>query len=215
MITIGISGRIGAGKSTVAKMFAERGAHVIDADAIAHGVLEEPDAKAEIVARFGAEVLTKDGRVDRSVLAAHVFGASPAHAAALADLETVIHPRVHRHIEQALAAFQDAERDGGRSDTLVVLDVPLLERAGWDAVCDHVVLVECEDGVRRERLARRGVSPTQQAAREAAWEAGRRIQPPGRAPTVDRKNTHPVDTSGDLAYTHAQVDRIVDALLGP
>ena len=102
MITIGISGRIGAGKSTVAKMFAERGAHVIDADAIAHGVLEEPDAKAEIVARFGAEVLTKDGRVDRSVLAAHVFGASPAHAAALADLETVIHPRVHRHIEQAL-----------------------------------------------------------------------------------------------------------------
>ena len=215
MITIGISGRIGAGKSTVAKIFAERGAHVIDADAIAHGVLEEPDAKAEIVARFGAEVLTKDGRVDRSVLAAHVFGASPAHAAALADLETIIHPRVHRHIEQALAAFQDAERDGGRSDTLVVLDVPLLERAGWDAVCDHVVMVECEDGVRQERLARRGVSPTQQAAREAAREAGRRIQPPGRAPTVDRKNTHPVDTSGDLAYTHAQVDRIVDAVLGP
>jgi dephospho-CoA kinase len=215
MITIGISGRIGAGKSTVAKRFAERGARVIDADAIAHGVLDEPDAKAEIVARFGAEVLAKDGRVDRSMLAANVFGASPAHAAALADLETVVHPRVHRHIEQALAAFQDAERHGGRSETLVVLDVPLLERAGWDAVCDHVVMVECEDGVRRERLARRGVSPTQQAAREAAWAAGRRIQPPGRAPTVDRKNTHPVDTSGDLAYTHAQVDRIVDALLGP
>jgi dephospho-CoA kinase len=81
MITIGISGRIGAGKSTVAKMFAERGAHVIDADAIAHGVLEEPDAKAEIVARFGAEVLTKDGRVDRSVLAAHVFGSLPVRKA--------------------------------------------------------------------------------------------------------------------------------------
>ena len=215
MITIGISGRIGAGKSTVAKRFAERGARVIDADAIAHGVLEEPDAKAEIVARFGAEVLAKDGRVDRSVLAAHVFGASPAHAAALADLETVIHPRVHRHIEQALAAFQDAEQHGGRSDTLVVLDVPLLERAGWDAVCDHVVMVECEDGVRRERLARRGVSPTQQAAREAAWEAGRRGGRQAGPASGDRKNRFTVDTSGELAYTSAQVDRIVDALLGP
>jgi dephospho-CoA kinase len=215
MITIGISGRIGAGKSTVAQRFAARGARVIDADALAHGVLEEADAKAEIVARFGAGVLTDDGRVDRSLLAAQVFGASPAQATALADLEAIVHPRVHCHIEQALAAITAAERHAGRADTLVVLDVPLLERAGWDALCDHVVLVECEDGVRRERLARRGVSPAQQAARETAWAAGRRSQPAGHAPIADRENTHPVDTSGDLAYTHAQVDRIVDVLLGP
>lgn len=215
MITIGISGRIGAGKSTVARRFAERGAHVIDADALAHGVLEEPDAKAEIVARFGAGVLTNDGRVDRSRLAADVFGESPAHAAALADLEAIIHPRVHRHIEQALATIRDGERQAGRSETLVVLDVPLLERAGWEAACDHVVAVACEDGVRRERLARRGVSPAQQAAREAAWESGRRGgRQPGPA-SGDQKNRFTVDTSGELSYTFAQVDRIVDALLGP
>lgn len=215
MIMIGISGRIGAGKSTVARRFAERGARVIDADAIAHGVLEEPDAKAEIVARFGTGVLTDAGRVDRSVLAAHVFGSSPAHAAALADLESIIHPRVHRHIEQALAAIRDAERQSGGPDTLVVLDVPLLERAGWDAACDHVVAVACEDGVRRERLARRGVSPAQQGAREAAWESGRRGGRQAGPASGDRKNTFTVDTSGELAYTAAQVDRIVDALLGP
>lgn len=211
MIMIGISGRIGAGKSTVARLFAERGARVIDADAIAHGVLEEPDAKAEIVARFGTGVLTDAGRIDRGVLAAHVFGSSPAHAAALADLESIIHPRVHRHIEQALAAIRESERHAGGPETLVVLDVPLLERAGWDAACDHVVAVACEDGVRRERLARRGVSPAQQGAREAAWEAGRQAGPA----SGDRKNTFTVDTSGELAYTAAQVDCIVDALLGP
>lgn len=215
MIMIGISGRIGAGKSTVARRFAERGARVIDADAIAHGVLEEPDAKAEIVARFGTGVLTDAGRVDRSVLAAHVFGSSPAHAAALADLESIIHPRVHRHIEQALAAIRDAERQSGGPDTLVVLDVPLLERAGWDAACDHVVAVACEDGVRRERLARRGISQAQQRAREAAWESGRRGGRQAGPASGDRKNTFTVDTSGELAYTAAQVDRIVDALLGP
>lgn len=212
MITIGISGRIGAGKSTVARRFAERGARVIDADALAHEVLEEPAAKERIVARFGAAVLTADGRIDRSALAARVFGPTPAHAAALADLEAVVHPRVHARIEQALAAARQAEARSGGAATLVVLDVPLLERAGWDAACDHVVVVECEDGVRRQRLARRGVSPAQQAARETAWEASR----PGRSPAgwqpAGAKNMVVVDTSGDLSYTHAQVDRIVQTL---
>lgn len=213
MITIGIIGRIGAGKSTVARRFAERGARVVDADTIAHEVLEEPEAKAEVVARFGADVLTAEGRVDRSTLATRVFGPSPAHAAALADLEAIVHPRVHHRIEQTLAAVRQAEQGSGGPDTLVVLDVPLLERSGWDAACDHVVVVECEDGVRRERLARRGVGPAQQAAREAAWESSRQGRSPERSPPADQKNAFAVDTSGDLSYTHAQVDRIVDALL--
>lgn len=213
MITIGIIGRIGAGKSTVARCFAERGARVIDADAIAHDVLEEPEAKAAIVARFGAGALAGGGRVDRGFLATRVFGPSPTHAAALADLEAIVHPRVHLRIEEALAAVRQAEDRSGGTDTLVVLDVPLLERAGWDALCDAVIVAECEDGVRRERLARRGVSAAQQAAREAAWESSR----PGRSPEGSspqgRKNAFTVDTSGDLSYTKFQVDRIVDALL--
>lgn len=213
MITIGIIGRIGAGKSTVARRFAEHGARVVDADAIAHEVLEEPATKAAVVARFGAGVLTDEGRVDRGALATRVFGASPAHAAALGDLEAIVHPRVHHRIEQTLAAVRQAEHDSGEPDTLVVLDVPLLERAGWDAACDHLVVVECEDDVRRDRLARRGVSAAQQAAREAAWESSRRGRSSERSSLEDRKNTFTVDTSGDLSYTRGQVDRIVDALL--
>ncbi|MEI6241298.1 MAG: dephospho-CoA kinase [Planctomycetia bacterium] len=215
MITIGIIGRIGAGKSTVARRFAERGARIVDADAIAHEVLEEPDVQAELVARFGSDVLTGEGHVDRGWLATRVFGPSPVHAAALADLEAIVHPRVHRRIERTLAAVRQAEQRSGGSDTLVVLDVPLLERAGWDAACDHVVKVDCEDTVRRERLARRGISPAQQAAREAAWESTRRGRLPGRSAAAGPENTFAVDTSGDLTYTELQVDRIVDALLGP
>lgn len=211
MITIGLIGRIGAGKSTVARRFGERGAAVIDADALAHEVLAEPDVRAEIASRFGPGVLSAAG-VDRSRLAEAVFGPTPAHAAALAALEAIVHPRVHRRIEAALAVAREAAEAAGRPDDILVLDVPLLVRAGWDRVCDHLVVVECEDAVRRERLARRGVSPEQQAAREAAWEAGRGGASPETTASGRRGRTFAVDTSQDLAYTHAQVDRIVGEL---
>jgi len=210
MITIGLIGRIGAGKSTVARRFGERGATVIDADALAHEVLAEPEVRAEIAARFGPDVLAASGGVDRARLAEAVFGSTPAHAAALASLEAIVHPRVHRRIEAALAAAREAA--AGRPEEIVVLDVPLLVRAGWDRVCDHLVVVECEDAVRRERLARRGVSPEQQAAREAAWEAGSGGASPQTAASARVRTTLAVDTSQDLAYTHSQVDRIVGEL---
>jgi len=213
MITIGLIGRIGAGKSTVARRFGERGACVIDADALAHEVLGEPVVQAEIVARFGPDALSATGGIDRGRLAEAVFGPTPAHAAALEALEAIVHPRVHRRIEAALAAARQAGEAAARPEALAVLDVPLLVRAGWDRVCDHLVLVECEDAVRRERLARRGVSPEQQAAREAAWEATGRCAAPESAAPVRGGRTFTVDTSRDLAYTHEQVDRIVGDLV--
>ena len=213
MITIGLIGRIGAGKSTVARRFGERGALVIDADRVAHEVLGEPGVRAEIAARFGSGVLSAAGGVDRARLAEAVFGPTPAHASALHALEGIVHPRVHARIEAALAAAREAAETAGLADAIVVLDVPLLVRAGWDKVCDHLVVVECEDAVRRERLARRGLTPEQQAAREAAWEtAGRDGSGQPTAP-ARRGTTFVVDTSGDLAYTHSQVDRIVGDLV--
>lgn len=212
MITIGLIGRIGAGKSTVARRFGEHGAVVIDADALAHEVLGEPDVRAEIVARFGAGVLSAAGGVDRARLAEAVFGPTSGHAAALEALEAIVHPRVHRRIEAALAAARKTAEAAGRPDALVVLDVPLLERAGWDRLCDQIVVVECEDAVRRERLARRGVTPEQQAAREAAWEATRQAGAGESTTRTPRAGTRAVDTSRDLAYTRLQVDRIVGEL---
>ena len=208
MKTIGLLGRMAAGKSTVASLFAEHGGAVIDADRLAHEVLDETAVRAEIVARFGAGVLAADGAVDRRRLAAIVFGAGPGPAAALADLEAIVHPRVHARIETALAVLRSRPAADGTAEVVAVLDVPLLVKAGWHAACDAIVRVECEEGVRRARLAARGIDPAAQAARDAAWEA----QGPGRLPGGDSAAARPaeyrVDTSGDLAYTQSQVDRI-------
>ena len=99
MIVVGLVGRMAAGKSTVARMFAALGAHVLDADAIAHEVLDEPEARRAVVARFGAGVAGPDGRVNRRALADVVFAGDAAAEAALADLEAIVHPRVRRRME--------------------------------------------------------------------------------------------------------------------
>lgn len=206
MIVIGLTGRIGAGKSTVAARFAAHGAGVIDADRIAHEVLEEDDVRREVVERLGPRVLGEDGRIRRRAVAEMVFGPTPEHARALEALEAVVHPRVRRRIAAELAAArrQAAERPGRRD--VVVLDVPLLVQSGWDASCDLVVVVECAEEVRRARLAARGWTPSQQAARDSAWDRKYAV------PKLPADKILTVDASGDLAYTFDQVDRMWSGL---
>jgi len=189
MIVIGLHGKIGAGKSTVARMFADLGATVIDADVLAHAVLGEPDARDEIVARFGDGVLDAAGSVSRAALAEHVFGPNPDQAAALRDLEAIVHPRVRRHIGARLHASHGEEEAGG-------------VQSGWAEACDVVVAVECEEPVRRRRLAARGLATEQVAAREKSWEAGVAGRP------LAGGKVRAVDASGEAAYTRRQVDRI-------
>jgi dephospho-CoA kinase len=203
MIVIGLVGRIAAGKSTVARAFAARGAEVIDADRLAHEVLADPAAVAEVVARFGADVLDETGRVRRPVLAERVFGPTPGHDAALRDLEAIVHPRVRAKIEARLAEVRGAEPSA--RPALVVLDVPLLLQAGWDRLCDRLVDVSCAEAVRQRRLDARGWPAVQRAARERAWSRGQ------RRPAAEK--TVVVDASGLLAYTRTQVDQIVDSIL--
>ena len=152
MIVIGLVGRIGAGKSTVAGMFADRGAVVIDADAVAHEVLVEPEVVREISARFGAELIDAAGRVERRMLAGLVFGESPSHEENLRDLEAIVHPRVRSRVVAAIAACR-GHRPVDGVEPIVVLDVPLLMQAGWDELCDRIVVVDCEEAVRKSRLA--------------------------------------------------------------
>jgi dephospho-CoA kinase len=202
MIVIGLVGRIGAGKSTVARRFAELGATVIDADRIAHEVLAEESVVAALEERFGPGVLDPQGRVARRRIAERVFGPGPDGARELAWLEALVHPRVHRRIA---AALETCRREGVG---VTVLDVPLLVQAGWERTCTRIVVVECPDAIRRSRLAARGWSAEEQEAREAAWN--RRYA----ADELPAAKTTTVDTSGDLAYTRSQVDSIWSQLPG-
>ncbi len=201
MIVLGLVGRIGAGKSTVARLFARLGAHVIDADRIAHEVLREDAVKAAVAARFGPGVVGADGEVDRRGLAGLVFGDEPKHAAALAALEAIVHPRVRGRIAAELARLRHAA-EGAPAGGVVVLDVPLLVQAGWADACDRLVVVECAEEVRSERLAARGWTATEREAREAAWL--RRYTPA----VLPAEKILTVDASRDLAYTESQVDDI-------
>ena len=205
MTIIGLIGRIGAGKSTVAERFAVHGAHVIDADRIAHEVLEEGDVVRQIVDRFGVDVLDADGRIRRRAVADRVFGPMPDHALALEWLEAIVRPRVRSRIEAQLAALRAREHDG---DTVVVLDVPLLVQAGWADRCDRLVEVSCSEEIRRQRLAARHWGLAEQEAREAAWN--RKYVAVG----LPSEKMSTVDASGDLAYTSAQVDSIWSGLSG-
>lgn len=140
MKLIGLTGGIGAGKSTVSTKLAERGAVVVDADAITRELQRpgEPVFEA-IVERFGEGVVAQDGALDRQALADIVFN----DKAALADLNMLTHPAVGKEIADRVAAQAD-------TDHVVVLDVPLMVESGMYAVAGLIV-VDCpvEESLRR------------------------------------------------------------------
>ena len=156
-VRIGLTGPIGCGKSTIAGWLAVRGAAVVDADAVARTVTApgEP-AHDAVLARFGDAVRSADGTLDRAALARRVF----PDAAALRDLEAIVHPAVRPRI---LAAIEAADRAG--VPAIVVEAIKLVE-GGLAALCDEVWLVTCDPETQRARLAGRGM---------AAAEAERRI----------------------------------------
>src|SRR5262249_22803172 len=142
MLMVGLTGGIGSGKSTVAQTLAELGAVVIDSDQIAREVVEPgTDGLAEVVATFGPEILTADGRLDRPALARVVFGDDVKRKA----LEGIIHPRVRTRVAQIIESLP--------SDSVVVNDVPLLVESGMSNSFDIVIVVEADAETRVARLA--------------------------------------------------------------
>jgi dephospho-CoA kinase len=157
MILVGLTGGIGAGKSTVSALLAAHGAVVVDADAITRA-LQEPGQPvlAAIVERFGSGVLGGDGRLDRAGLAEIVFGDPDA----LRDLNAIVHPAVGAEIAQRIAAEQDSGR-------VVVLDVPLLVETGRGGL-SGIVVVDVPTDIAIERLVlQRGMSEDDARARVA------------------------------------------------
>lgn len=130
MLLIGLTGGIGSGKSTVSKMLGERGAEIVDADAIVHELQAPGQAVlAAMVERFGAEILDHDGCLRRDHVADIVFNDSQA----LADLGAIVHPAVYIEIERRL----DEARMSG---DIVILDVPLLVEYGRDDMAGLIVV---------------------------------------------------------------------------
>lgn len=159
-LRVGLTGNIGSGKSTVARLLAERGAVVIDADALARQATSDPGVLAEVAAALGPDLVV-GGVLDRSATATRVFD----DPAAREVLNGIVHPWVaRRRLElEAAAALRHPQ------PAVVVHDVPLLYEVGLDADVDVVVVVYAPFDVRAARLAKRsGLSREDAAARDAA-----------------------------------------------
>lgn len=162
MKTIGLLGGIGSGKSTVAQCFVELGASNVDADQIGHEVLLRDDVREAVKNRWGTPVFDENGWIDRAKLARMVFRNSSDNARALADLEAITHPKINDELQRRFRQFQTDQVP------LIILDAPVLLKAGWDRFCDHLIFVDCPWATRVERVAKRGWSADDLKAREAA-----------------------------------------------
>ena len=142
-LRIGLTGGIASGKSTVARLFSNRGVPVIDLDQVAREVVEpgEPALEA-IVAEFGEDILYSNGRLDRSALRARIF----KDAAARKKLEAIVHPRILE------ATIRHASAAGGPYQVIVA---PLLVEFGLAGWADRVLVVDCDREIQLQRLLER------------------------------------------------------------
>lgn len=194
---LALTGGIGSGKSTVAKFFAERGATIIDADAISRSVMEPgQQVLAEVVETFGQQLLDDAGRLDRQALANIVFNDEEARQ----KLNAIVHPAVRaeseRQREQALAA--DPEH------AVIIQDIPLLVETGQASSYDGVIVVHADQATRLKRLVEsRGMNADDAHARIAAQATDEQ-----RAAVADWL----IDNSGSLENTAAQVEAVWEEL---
>ena len=198
MLKLGLTGGIASGKSAVAAMLRELGFSVLDADSLAHKLVEPGQpAYADVVKEFGPSVLSADGRVDRVKMSAIVFN----DRAKLDRLNAIVHPRV---AEVVFRRFAEWQRAGIRDAAFV--EAALLIESGIHKNLDGLVVAWCTPEQQLERLMSRGLSEA---------EARRRI---GSQLPVEEKlrlATEKIDCSGPLAETRVQVEALAHRLRRP
>jgi len=195
MLRLGITGGIASGKSTVSAMLREMGFTVLDADSIAHTLIEPGyPAHHKIVRVFGKSILNGENHIDRGALAKIVF----ADPIKLKQLNAIVHPRVEEHI---ISEFAKLERGGSPSAAFV--EAALIVEAGLDKKFDGLVVAWCKPEQQIARLMARGLTEE---------EARRRIA--SQLPVEEKLGhaTERIDCSGSLAETRQQVEQLAAKL---
>jgi len=195
MLRLGLTGGIASGKSAVATMLRDMGFAVLDADALAHKLIEPGQAAyAEVIQEFGPSITDSSGRIDRAKLGAIVFG-DPAK---LDRLNAIVHPRV---AEVILSQFEVWRRAGVRD--AVFVEAALLVESGIHKKLDGLVVVWCTPEQQLERLLARGLSET---------EARRRIAAQLPVEEKLRLAAEKIDCSGSLEETRRHVEALAGKL---
>jgi dephospho-CoA kinase len=192
MLIVGLTGGIGAGKSTVANMFAQLGALTIDADQLARAAIEPGSSGFdEVVAEFSAKILT-DGDIDRQKLGKIVFKDADKRK----KLEAIIHPRVQEALAQRIKSLSPGD--------VLVYEIPLLVETGAAEKFDYIITVESDIENRLDRLFERGMSEDE-AERRIAAQASQTE----REAVADRV----IINDGDRAELFAECSRIWESEL--
>ena len=195
MLRLGLTGGIASGKSAVAGMLRELGFPVLDADALAHRLMEPGQpAHDEVLREFGAEIAGADGRIDRAKLAAVVF----ADREKLERLNGIVHPRVLEEMQRQFAEWESRDTLGA-----AFVEAALIIEAGYHKLLDGVVVTWCKPEQQLERLLARGFS---------AEEARRRIAAQMPVEEKLRYATERIDCSGTLKEIRKQVEALAAKL---
>ncbi|HRU06881.1 MAG TPA: dephospho-CoA kinase [Candidatus Brocadiia bacterium] len=192
---IGLAGGVASGKSTVARLFAEMGAAVVDADRIGHAVLDEPEVRQAVRRRWGDAVMSPDGAVNRQRLGAIVFDRPDE----LRELNRLTHPRIRERMRREIEHWS-AE---GRAP-LIVLDAALLFEGGLEGWCDGVVFVEASGATRSRRA--------QEARGWTREETGRRESAQTPPEEKQIRCAWKIVNEGDLESTRRQARELFERL---
>ncbi len=199
MLKVGLTGGIAVGKSAVGEMFAALGAQVVQADEIAHQLMEPGESVyLEVVKHFGSGILNPDGSVNRGRLAELAFGAA-GKPSRVQELNQIVHPAVIRRQEEWMA-------DVGRRDhhAIAIVEAALILEAKMAEGFDRLIVVTCRPEQRVERWARRLNVDQETARREVARRMAAQLSDEEKIKAAD----YVVDNSGSLDETARQVTKI-------
>jgi dephospho-CoA kinase len=198
VLRVGLTGGVACGKSTVAKMFSELGAQVIDADRIVHELYRkgEPVYHA-LVKRFGAGILRADGEIDRPRLATLVFDGGR-----VAELNQIVHPAVFRRQQEWM---KDASR---QPDAVAIVEAALILEAGGKARYDKIIVVTCLPEQKIARYAGRSGVPESAARAEVERRSKAQMSDEEKIRLAD----FVIDNSGSLEATRRQAEEIYAGL---
>src|SRR5437660_7120814 len=202
MIRVGLTGGIACGKSTIAKMFADLGAYVVQSDQIAHELYRKGEpVYAEVVRRFGSSIVKPNGEIDRAKLGAIAFGENRVE-----ELNQIVHPAVIQH--QSRWIFDVASKE---PDAIAMIEAALIFEAGTNTRFEKMIVVTCAPEQKVARFAQR--TGMDEAAARAEVERRSKAQWPDEEKV--KRADYLIDNSGPLKETDAQVQKVFTELRVP
>lgn len=204
MLKVGLTGGIASGKSVVGEMFVALGAHLVQADRLAHQVMDpgEP-VYNQVVRHFGREILNPDGSINRPKLAELAFGApdlpEDQRGSRVAELNRIVHPAVIRSQEEWMQAVGAQDRNA-----VAIVEAALILEAGMGKRFDRLIVVTCAPEQRAARFAARQKMDLESANKEVQRRMAAQFPDEKKVKAAD----YVIDNSGSLATTHEQVTEI-------